>query len=319
MKKAEKLKVALYGANGHQLIHLLREAHPLVEVVAVCGVSIPSDMIGGPASCESLEALLADPNIDLVSLCSPSRAAQMEDSIRCLEAGKHVLAEKPAALSEAALDAILHAAEKSGKSFREMGGTIFDQPYWAMRQMILDGELGEIVQVFAQKSYPYHSGRPQDEAQDGGLFLQVGIHAARMIEHVSGLKISSLTRIETSLGNPETGALKMAAAFQGKLENGAIASAISNYLNPQGIGHWGNEVLRVFGTKGLVEATATGTRIILGDRDLGPIPEAAPEDNYLTAYARHLLSHEAMPISLEDELHPLRALLRAGPHSCIYN
>ena len=61
---------------------------------------------------------------------------------------------------------------------------------------------GEIVQVFAQKSYPWHESRPQDEAVDGGLTLQVGIHAARFVEHVTGIRISSLDLIETTHGNP---------------------------------------------------------------------------------------------------------------------
>lgn len=315
MKKAEKLKVALYGSNGHQLTHLLQEPHPLLDVVAVCGVPLPANPIRVPVACVTLEEILADPDVELVSLCSPSRGSQTDDSIRCLEAGKHILAEKPVALSEAGLDAILRAAEESGKCFREMGGTIFERPYWAMRQMILRGDLGEIVQVFAQKSYPYHPGRPQNEAQDGGLFLQVGIHAARLIEHTSGLKITSLTRIETGLGNPETGPLKMASAFQGELENGAIVSAICNYLNPRGIGRWGNDSLRVFGTKGMVEATGNGTRLVLGEHDLGAIPEVTPGEDYLTAYVRHILGHEVMPLSLDEELHPLRALLRAERHS----
>ena len=310
-----KIRIALYGSNGHQQCDLLREAHPLAEVVAVSGVSIPESPIVTPKIYASLDELLADPEIDLVSLCSPNRARQAEESIRCLKAGKHVLAEKPAALSEDDLDAILEAAQASGRSFREMGGTIFDATYWAMRQIIQRGDLGEIVQAFAQKSYPYFPERPQDEALDGGLFLQVGIHAARMIEHVCGLKISSLSRIETGLGNPKSGNLRMASAFQGTLENGGIVSAIANYLNPRGTGHWGNETLRIFGTQGMIEATDAGTRtrLILGERDLGPICGEPFGASYLTSYARHLLGQGAMPLSLEDELHPLRAILRARP------
>lgn len=313
MATVSKLGIALYGKNGHQLGHLLAQPHPRASVVAVCEVRRPADATIDPPVYSSLDAILADPAVDLVSLCSPRRDTQADDAIRCLQAGKHVLAEKPTALSEASLDAILHAAETSGRSFREMGGTVISQPYWAMRELIQRGDLGEIVQVFAQKSYPYYPDRVQDEAIDGGLFLQNGIHAARMIEHVSGQRIVSLTRIETELGNPVPGRLRMASAFQGMLENGGCVSAIANYLNPFGLGRWGNECLRVFGTKGMVEATDSGshTRLVIGDQDHGALPESGASPSYLSMWIDHLLDGTAMPLSLEDELHPLRALLRA--------
>ncbi len=308
-----KLRIALYGANGHQLQHLLATPQARVEVIAVCGINAPAGAGISPREYGSLDAVLTDDAVDLVSLCSPRRADQAEEAIRCLRAGKHVLAEKPAALSEAQLDEILRVAEATGRCFREMGGTVFDQPYLAMRECVQRGELGEIVQVFAQKSYPYYPGRPQNEAVDGGLFLQCGIHAARMIEHVSGKKIVSLCRTETGLGNPVQGGLRMAAAFQGQLENGAIASAIANYLNPPGTGRWGNETLRVFGTRGMVEATdgGTRTRLVVGEEDRGALPTAVSTDSYFSLLAAHLLDGIPMPLSLEEELHPLRALLRA--------
>jgi hypothetical protein len=134
-----------------------------------------------------------------------------------------------------------------------------------------------------------------------------------MIEHVGGHRLVSLYRMETGLGNPAQGALQMAAAFQGRLENGGCASAIANYLNPTGFGRWGNEALRVFGTRGMVESTDSGgrTRLIIGDKDLGALPAPASTDSYSSRLITHLLDGVPMPLSLEEELHPLRALLRA--------
>lgn len=43
-----------------------------------------------------------------------------------------------------------------------------------------------MVQVIAEKSYPYHERRPRDEDVDGGLILQCGVHAMRFVEHVAG-------------------------------------------------------------------------------------------------------------------------------------
>jgi len=307
-----KLKAGLYGSNGHQLTHLLREPHSLVDIHAVCEVTVPEDALMEPRAYPTLPALLEDTEIDLVSLCSPRRADQVEDALLCLRAGKHVLAEKPSAFSEADLDLLLAEAEKTGREFREMGGTITTQPYWALRKVVLSGEIGEVVQVFAQKSYPYFLARPQDEGVDGGLFLQVGIHAARMIEHGTGQQLGELSRIETGFGNPASGDLKMASGFQGRLANGGLATAIANYLNPRGFGNWGNEALRVFGTKGMVEVTDGGnrSRLIVEDRDLGALPGEEEPMSYLSLYAHHLMGQGSMPLSLDEELHPLRTLLR---------
>ena len=312
MPDSPKLRIGLYGANGHQLNTLLEQPHPLAEVTAVCGIRKPAQMPANVREVATLEDLLAT-EVDLISLCSPYRSEQAREAIRCLEAGKHVLAEKPAALSEAELDEILATAERTGRSFREMGGTAMDEPWTAMREIVLRGDIGDVVQVFAQKSYPYYTDRPQDEAVDGGLFLQNGIHAARFIEHVSGQRLVSVQMIETRFGNPEPGNLRMASAFQGMLENGGCASAIANYLNPRGFGHWGNEALRIFGTKGMIEAVDSGTktRLVIGEKDFGPLAPGAPSENYLTCYARQLLGLGEFPLSLEEELHPLRVLLRA--------
>jgi len=313
MEPTRPLNLALYGTNGHQLSSLLSgEPHPLLRVVAVCGKRFAPE-IPGVTHHPSLEAILEDPAVELVSLCSPRRADQAADAIRALEAGRHVLAEKPAALCESDLDAILSAARANGRRFREMGGTIYNHPYRAMREKVTAGELGQVVQVFAQKSYPFYPGRAQDEALDGGLLLQSGIHAVRMIEHTTRLRFTSLSALETKLGNPETGELRMAASFQGRLENGALASAILNYLNPEGFGHWGNETLRIFGTNGMAETTDGGTRSrwIVGETDHGPLPpEPDAAAGYAEAFAREILLGEPMPLSLEEELHPLRALLR---------
>ncbi len=117
--------------------------------------------------------------------------------------------------------------------------------------------MGALVwkQVFVQKSYLYGKARQQDEAIDGGMFLQVGIHAARLVEHAGGVRITSITGWETAFGSPEKGEGKMAGAVQMGLENGGIATIILNYLNPSHPDQpHGNETLRVFGTKGFVES-----------------------------------------------------------------
>jgi predicted dehydrogenase len=316
------LGVGLYGANGHQIWGQVRR-HPQVRFVAAAGV--PPERLteaerqpGGVRLYATLDELLADPAVELVSLCSPRRADQVADAIRALEAGKHVYAEKPCALHEPELDAILATAARTGRRFHEMAGTVLHQPFVAVGEVVRSGRLGPLIQVVAQKSYPYGDFRPQDEAVDGGLTRQAGVHAFRFVAHLTGLRILSAETIETSVGNPRrAGGLRMASATLLRLAGGAIATVTCNYLNQPGLGAWGNDAVRIWGFHGMVEAVDGGqrTRLILGQRDCGPLDTSTPSRDYFDCFVDELLHGTPMPFSLDEELHPLRLVLRAKEYA----
>ncbi len=250
------IRIGLYGTNGHQIHNALID-NPLGVCVATAAFDrdrLPEPLRADPGirHYATLDELLADDEVDLVSLCSPRRRDQAQESIRAMEAGKHVYAEKPAAMTEPELDALLAAVDATGKSFHEMWtGSACAQPYWAMRQIVQAGTLGEVIQVLVQKSYPLQHNRPQDEDVDGGLILQVGVHALRFVEFTAGVKVDEIWAIDTQLGNPGEGDLRVAASMMCRLANGGVASVICNYLNPPAFGMHGNEMVRIFGTGGL--------------------------------------------------------------------
>lgn len=313
----KKIGVGLYGSNGHQITVAKLAKHAEATLVAVAGLreNVTAGVAADVKKYASLDEMLADPKVELVSLCSPRRADQARDAIKCLEAGKHVYAEKPAALTEKELDEILAVAKRTGKQFHEMAGTVFVPNYAVMRKLVREGAVGEVVQVFVQKSYRYGAARPQDEALDGGMFLQAGIHAARMVEHVGGVRMKSLQGWETTFGKTEKekGDGKIAGAAQGELENGGLVTIAINYLNP---GHrdlpHGMETLRIYGTKGFIESTEGGrkTRLATATEIVEPLEKVAGLD-YFDAVVSNLATGAAMPLTLEEELHPLRVLLRA--------
>ncbi len=312
------VNVALYGANGHQIQNLLAET-PLARLVATAEFpleKIPTSLPGNPEvrSYRNLDEILDDPRVELVSLCSPRRCDQAADTIRALRAGKHVYAEKPCAMEEADLEVILQVSRETGRLFREMADTAFWQPYETMRRIVQSGRIGRVVQVTAEKSYPYHDGRPQDEDVDGGLIQQSAIHAIRMVEHVAGVRVQSVQARETTAGNPvPEGGLRMAASLMMTLEGGGLASITANYLNPRGTGTWGYESLRIYGDQGMIESTEGGqrTRLVIGDQDHGALKVETPNFNYLEAYLKTILGKESMPLTLEEEVNPTRWAIRA--------
>jgi predicted dehydrogenase len=312
----KKLGIGLYGTNGHQIEKLLA-AHRRARLVAVAAFGdrpLPAEC-GVVARYETLDELLADDQVEMVSLCSPRRADQAGDAVKCLLAGRHVYGEKPSALREEDLDRIIATVEQTGFRYHEMGGVALEQPYLAMRDCIRSGAIGEVVQVFIQKSYPWADWRPKDQAIDGGLAKQVGIYPLRFIEQVAGLKATSVEIRETRLGNNHAGSdCRRAVSMLMTLENGGVASAICNYLNPAGHIIWGYEILRVFGTAGIVESNSLdGTARLLKS---GAAPEAldistiAPSS--LDMMIDSLLDGTSMPISLTDELSPTRSVVRAS-------
>ena len=327
------LRVGLFGLNGHQVIRQLVN-HPratLVATAAVAPAALPGELQRGVTHHDSLDALLADDRVDLVSLCSPRRVDQAQHAVAALRAGKHVYAEKPCALNEGDLDAVLAAARASGRVFHEMAGTVFDQPYRAMRDAVRAGAVGEVVQVHAQKSYPWHDRRPHDEAIDGGLLRQVTIHALRMICHAAGLHPTTVSSVQTSCGlaqllasspqagpcpqgpdSPDAPRSATACALILTTAKGQVATATANYLNPRGTGVWGYETLRIFGTAGMIESHPDGsTRCVHGATDRGPLDTSAPAVDYFDLILAELLDGAPMPLTLDEELLPTRLVNRA--------
>ncbi len=321
-----RLQIGLFGTNGHQ-VHRYLLQNPIARLAACAGFPqppLPEDHPDRPALRvhESLNSLLADAEIQLVVLCSPIRAEQPGHALAALRAGKHVFAEKPCALDEMDLDRLICEASSRRLVFREMADSCFIQPYATIRRIVKSGDLGEIVQVTCQKSYPWHDSRPQDETTDGGLIRQCALHAARWIEHVAGLKITSAHALETLLGNPvTTGQSRMAASLAMTLDNGGLASITANYLNPRGTAVHGYESIVIHGTLGLVESLRGGalTRLVIGSEDLGPLDISHPEKSQFQHLLEHLAHGTPMPFTVLEEVSPTRWMIRAKKNFDVQN
>ena len=311
-----KIRVALYGGNGHQLTSDFFAKCPYAEAVAACFPNRSDEWIGReyPSAkiYKTLDEMLSDEQVELVSLCSPMRCSQDVDALACIRAKKHVYAEKPLCFSEDLLDLLLGEARANGVEIHERTDAVFCEPFWTARRLISEGKIGEVIQVHAQKTYPPQRGsRPQDENVDGGLIRWVGIHAISIIEHVTGRRVSDIDAFETQLGNPERAGLRMAAAFSMRLDNGAVATATANYLKPDGFPLWGKEAVTVFGEKGILEINDGGIYShIYTEKDEGAI-EAAGCKDYPDALFEHLATGVPFPLTVEEEFHPLRIVIRA--------
>ena len=147
---AEPLKVGLIGAGGISRQHLPGYQHDpeRVQLSAVC--DIREEAAQQFASEASLEAIFTDAremfelaDIDAVDICT-IHDTHAELAIAAAEAGKHVLLEKPMAISIDECRAIVEAAEANGVTFMVAQHLRHVPSYIALRRRIQAGELGEI-------------------------------------------------------------------------------------------------------------------------------------------------------------------------------
>lgn len=125
----------------------------------------------------SLDELLNDKSVELVTIAIPNDV-HLETVVRCLEAGKHVICEKPVALSSEDLETMIDASKRSGKLFTVHQNRRFDVDYLAMQQLKDSGEIGKPIRIESR----IHGSRgiPSDwrgeKEHGGGMILDWGIH-----------------------------------------------------------------------------------------------------------------------------------------------
>lgn len=141
----------------------------------------------------SLEEVLADPTVDLVTVAIPNDEHRPV-VIKALEAGKNVICEKPVTLSTKDLEAMIAAANKAGKIFSVHQNRRFDVDFLAMKQIYNSGEIGEIFNIESR----IHGSRgiPSDwrgiKKYGGGMVYDWGIHLIDQILQIIPDKIATV-------------------------------------------------------------------------------------------------------------------------------
>ena len=144
--------------------------------------------LSGVAKYADLADLLADPSIDLVDLCVPNdEHARL--TIKALEAGKHVLVEKPIALTTADADAMVDAARSSGKMLMVGHVLPFFPEFAYAREAIASGRFGKLKAAHLTRviARPDWSSGIADADRSGGPAIDLHIHDTHFIGLVCGV------------------------------------------------------------------------------------------------------------------------------------
>ncbi len=201
--------------------------------------------LGIPRAYGSYEALLADSDIDAVYIPLPNHL-HVPWSIRALEAGKHVLCEKPIGLSAAEGDTLLTEAAKH-PHLKVMEAFMYRyHPQWQTTKQLVDsGEIGSVRVI--QAAFSYYNVDPANirniaEIGGGGL-MDIGCYCvslARFLFHGEPQKVCGLVENDPSFGTD-----RLASAIL-DFGTGLATFFCSTQLVPY-------QRVNVFGTKGRIE------------------------------------------------------------------
>lgn len=166
----EYMAPAIHAANGARLAALATSDAVKAELFS----SFCPDL----KVFESYDALLADPGIDAVYIPLPNHL-HVEWSLKALDAGKHVLCEKPMTMKVDEFDALIQKRDESGLLAAE-AYMIVHHPQWQLaRKLIADGAIGNLVHVTGAFSFDNRADtqniRNRAETGGGGL-RDIGVY-----------------------------------------------------------------------------------------------------------------------------------------------
>lgn len=197
----QPLRAAVVGGGKiAELGHLPGYQAAGVDVVALsertpAKLDLMADRFGIPRRYLDWRALLADGGFELVSICTPP-ALHREMVVEALHRGYHTLVEKPMALTEAECDAMIAAAEASGRLLMVAHNQRFRSQHRVAKSILDTGRLGPIRRVHAVFAH----GGPErwspdqtwyfDQALAGqGVLLDLGYHKLDLLRWLLGEEI----------------------------------------------------------------------------------------------------------------------------------
>ena len=184
-----------YGKIGERHVeHII--AHPEAQLHSI--FDIKADRLNlfrnkykGIQTYDSLKGILNDPAIDIITICTPN-STHADIAIAAMKAGKHVLVEKPMAISKVDCEGMIHIALKTGKSLFVVKQNRFNPPVQAVKKLVDEKKLGKILSVSVNcywnrnEWYYKSSDWKGKKAFDGGTLFTQFSHFIDVIYYLLG-------------------------------------------------------------------------------------------------------------------------------------
>lgn len=188
------IRIGVIGTGSIASFHLdSYRNNPGAEIVAICDVNeararAVAENYGASKVFTDYRALLADPDIDAVSICTWNNT-HAPISIAALQAGKHVLVEKPLCRTVDEAYEVERAVRESGKLLQVGFVRRYDPGVMMLREFVERGEFGELY--YAKASTLRRLGNPGGwfadvERSGGGPLIDIGVHVIDLCWYLMG-------------------------------------------------------------------------------------------------------------------------------------
>lgn len=285
-----------------------------------------ADKYGGKVY-DTAEALLADPEIDAVSICA-ANYAHAELSIQALNAGKHVLCEKPMATTLADCEAMVECAKKNGKFLMIGHNQRLAKAHMEAKRLIDEGLIGDIITF--RTSFG-HGGPETWSISPGsnvwffdkkkaamGVMADLGVHKTDLIQYLTGQRVVRTTaRLVTLDKRGEDGELIGVddnAVCIYELSGGAFGTMTASWTY---YGAEDNSTV-LYGTKGIMRiyddpAHSIVVKLADGQEQVYDVEQIQTNDNQtksgvIDLWVDCLKNNRAPEISGESALYAMRAV-----------
>lgn len=185
----------------------------------------------------SVEELCADATIEAIYVATPHQFHAAHVGMAAA-AGKHVLVEKPLAVTLAECRSMIDAADAAGVHLIVGHSHSFDAPYRRTREVIAGGEFGKLGMITASNftDFMYRPRRPEElvTALGGGVIFSQGAHQIDIIRLLGGGLVRSIRGFTASWDKDRAAEGAYAALFE--FEDGAFATAVYS-----GYGHFDSD------------------------------------------------------------------------------
>jgi 1,5-anhydro-D-fructose reductase (1,5-anhydro-D-mannitol-forming) len=254
-----------------------------------------ADKHGATTAYDDVDAMLADPAVDVVHVASPN-GLHREHTLKAAAAGKHVLVEKPMALTVEDCQAMIDACASAGVQLG-VGFHLRTHPgHQRVREMVASGGLGQVALTTVNwgrgaRGQVKPPPRPElqawweDPALAGaGAFMATGVHCADLMRYVLGREITEVTAMsDATPESPLEDLLVMSLRF----DDGSLGTVMTSRRLPD---HLNNDVI-VYGSEGRAGVRQSAGMVLEGALDIstsGAEESAEYASDALALYTRQV-------------------------------
>lgn len=251
---------------------------------------------------ENYDALINDPLVDAVYISLPNHL-HSEWSVKALNAGKHVLCEKPFAMNASEVEAMAKAAQENNRVLVEAVGSRWHPRVVRFVEYVLAGNIGDIISIDASFTFPasIEGNYRLSKVMGGGALFDVGIYPLHAIAALTNG--SAHTVIESCETNIGPSGVDLTSKWKMRLNGSISATGLASFEEPE------NQSLVVRGTKETIEMVDrdaftswhSPSSLKIGER----IEEFEPCDSYklmIENFGRRVHGEESWVLPIETSL-----------------